>query len=77
MVVFGDKEEMTEMFENVHMGLFLVMCIFLASASLMLWNSRKTMSHWQACNEIAVDATLREETIQVYTQFLSSVRLHQ
>jgi Ca2+-binding EF-hand superfamily protein len=74
---FNEGEAMAEMFEGVHMGLFLIMMIFLASATLLLYYGHKTTRKWHRLNELSVDVQKNDALIVEFAKLQAAGRVPQ
>ena len=68
--IFHDKETLAELFEAIHMTLFLVMILFLFNAFCLLQMGKKTSKRWKHANVRAIDE--KEEIIKEYAEYLRS-----
>ena len=66
--IFHDKETLAELFEAIHMTLFLVMILFLFNAFCLLQMGKKTSKRWKEANVRAIDE--KEEVIKEYAECL-------
>ena len=66
--IFHDKETLAELFEAIHMTLFLVMILFLFNAFCLLQMGKKTSKQWKKANVRAIDE--KEEVIKEYAEYL-------
>ena len=66
--IFHDKETLAELFEAIHMTLFLVMILFLFNAFCLLQMGKKTSKQWKEANVRAIDE--KEEVIKEYAEYL-------
>ena len=59
--IFGEGGAINELSESVHMGLFLVMLIFLVTVLLLVQFGTEIVSRWQAWEDtILAEAQVRE-----------------
>ena len=66
--IFHDKETLAELFEAIHMTLFLVMILFLFNAFCLLQMGKRTSKKWKEANVRSIDE--REEVIKEYAECL-------
>lgn len=61
MDIFGEEEAINELSEGVHMGLFLVMLIFLATVLLLVQFGTEIVARWQGWEDtVLAEALVRE-----------------
>lgn len=66
--IFHDKETLAELFEAIHMTVFLVMVLFLFNAFCLLQMGKKTSKKWKEANVRAIDE--KDEVIKEYAEYL-------
>eukprot|EP00939_MAST-03C_sp_MAST-3C-sp1_P003708 g3708.t1 len=66
--LFRNEETMEELFEDVHMALFLVMILFLFNSFCLLKMGRKTGQQWKVANKRAMDE--KEQVLNEYANLM-------